>query len=66
MGHRAFSFVGRPARTRQKPNAARGLEGPAGSKEKGRFCMQDALMLLFTVVFFGVAFLYVKACHKLR
>jgi len=28
--------------------------------------MQDALMLLYTVVFFGVAFLYVKACQKLR
>jgi hypothetical protein len=28
--------------------------------------MQDALMLLFTAVFFGVAFLYVKACQKLR
>jgi len=28
--------------------------------------MQDALMMLFTVVFFAVAFLYVKACQKLR
>jgi len=28
--------------------------------------MQDVLMLLYTVVFFGVAFLYVKACQKLR
>jgi len=28
--------------------------------------MQDATMLLFTVVFFGLAFLYVKACQKLR
>jgi len=28
--------------------------------------MQDAIMLLFTVVFFAVAFLYVKACQKLR
>jgi len=28
--------------------------------------MQDALMLLFTVVFFAAAFLYVKACQKLR
>jgi hypothetical protein len=32
----------------------------------GRFCMQDAVMLLFTVVFFSLAFLYVKACQKLR
>jgi hypothetical protein len=24
------------------------------------------LMLIYTVVFFGVAFLYVKACQKLR
>jgi len=28
--------------------------------------MQDLLMLLFTTVFFAVAFLYVKACQKLR
>jgi len=28
--------------------------------------MQDAVMLLFTVVFFALAFLYVKACQKLR
>jgi hypothetical protein len=27
---------------------------------------QDAVMLLFTVVFFVLAFLYVKACQKLR
>jgi hypothetical protein len=27
---------------------------------------QDAVMLLFTVVFFALAFLYVKACQKLR
>jgi hypothetical protein len=28
--------------------------------------MQDLVMLLFTVVFFALAFLYVKACQKLR
>ena len=28
--------------------------------------MQDVVMLLFTVVFFALAFLYVKACQKLR
>jgi len=28
--------------------------------------MQDVLMLFFTILFFGLAFLYVKACHKLR
>jgi len=28
--------------------------------------MQDAVMLLFTVAFFVLAFLYVKACQKLR
>jgi len=28
--------------------------------------MQDFTMLLFTVVFFVLAFLYVKACQKLR
>jgi hypothetical protein len=34
--------------------------------EKGTTRMQDALMLLYTVIFFAVAFLYVKACQKLR
>jgi len=28
--------------------------------------MQDLTMLFFTVVFFAIAFLYVKACQKLR
>jgi len=28
--------------------------------------MQDVVMLLFTVFFFALAFLYVKACEKLR
>jgi hypothetical protein len=28
--------------------------------------MQDLTMLFFTAVFFGLAFLYVKACQKLR
>jgi len=28
--------------------------------------MQDLTMLLFTIVFFALAFLYVKACQKLR
>ena len=32
----------------------------------GRLFMQDVLMLLFTAFFFAVAFLYVKACQKLR
>jgi hypothetical protein len=31
-----------------------------------RSAMQDATMLLFTIIFFAVAFLYVKACQKLR
>jgi hypothetical protein len=31
-----------------------------------RPAMQDLTMLLFTVVFFVLAFLYVKACQKLR
>ena len=33
---------------------------------KVRPVMQDVVMLLFTVVFFALAFLYVKACQKLR
>jgi hypothetical protein len=28
--------------------------------------MQDLTMLLFTALFFGLAFLYVKACQRLR
>jgi len=28
--------------------------------------MQDLLMLLYTAIFFALAFLYVKACHRLR
>lgn len=31
-----------------------------------RFSMQDLIMLFFTAAFFVVAFLYVKACQKLR
>jgi hypothetical protein len=31
-----------------------------------RLAMQDVIMLLFTAAFFVVAFLYVKACQKLR
>ncbi len=33
---------------------------------KARPAMQDLTMLLFTVIFFALAFLYVKACQKLR
>jgi hypothetical protein len=36
---------------------------PAGTV---RFAMQDLTMLFFTLVFFALAFLYVKACQKLR
>jgi hypothetical protein len=32
----------------------------------GRPKMQDVVMLSFTVAFFALAFLYVKACQKLR
>jgi len=28
--------------------------------------MQDLLMLVYTLVFFAVALLYVRACEKLR
>jgi len=28
--------------------------------------MQDVTMLFFTAAFFAIAFLYVKACQKLR
>jgi hypothetical protein len=42
---------------RASPTPAPGTVRPA---------MQDLTMLLFTVVFFALAFLYVKACQKLR
>lgn len=28
--------------------------------------MRDLIMIIFTTVFFALAFFYVKACHKLR
>jgi hypothetical protein len=31
-----------------------------------RSAMQDLAMLFYTVIFFAGAFLYVKACQKLR
>jgi hypothetical protein len=34
--------------------------------ELQEWTMQDLLMLFFTAVFFVLAFLYVKACQKLR
>jgi hypothetical protein len=51
------SFLSR--RLPQRP--AHGSEKPAMQT-----LLQDLTMLLFTVVFFGLAFLYVKACQKLR
>ncbi len=41
---------------------------PAGAVPGGLWSsrMQDAVMLFFTAVFFALAFLYVKACEKLR
>jgi hypothetical protein len=43
-------------------------ESPGRSLRDGKLrpAMQDVTMLLFTAVFFGLAFLYVKACQKLR
>ena len=45
-----------------------GSDSPGYSLPDGKVrpAMQDLAMLLFTVVFFGLAFLYVKACQKLR
>ena len=50
-----------------KPNL-NGSTSPGCSSpdEKVRPAMQDVTMVLFTVVFFALAFLYVKACQKLR
>ncbi len=44
-------------------NAAIAPLGPAGIESP---IMQDLLMIFYTVIFFGLAFLYVKACQKLR
>ena len=43
-------------------------QGPAHGTARPEMqnLIQDAVMLLFTVVFFALAFLYVKACQKLR
>jgi hypothetical protein len=45
-----------------------GSNSPGRSLRDGevRPAMQDLTMLLFTAVFFGLAFFYVKACQKLR
>jgi hypothetical protein len=40
-----------------------GLAATFGAQETA---MQDLTMLLFTIIFFALAFLYVKACQKLR
>jgi hypothetical protein len=44
------------------------FSNPAGTVPAGTWSsrMQDVVMLLFTVFFFALAFLYVKACEKLR
>jgi hypothetical protein len=44
------------------------FSNPAGAVLAGTWSsrMQDAVMLFFTAVFFALAFLYVKACEKLR
>jgi hypothetical protein len=44
------------------------FSNPAGAAPAGTWSsrMQDVVMLFFTAVFFAVAFLYVKACEKLR
>ena len=39
---------------------------PLHSVRIASVAMQDLLMLFFTGVFFGIAFLYVKACQRLR
>ena len=44
-------------RTRCRPTFSSGVASTA---------MQDLTMLVFTAIFFGLAFLYVKACQKLR
>jgi hypothetical protein len=38
----------------------------ARQRLRSRRAMQDLTMLFYTVVFFSAAFLYVKACEKLR
>jgi hypothetical protein len=55
--HEPESFLSR--RLPQPP--VHGSERPAM-----QILLQDLTMLLFTAVFFALAFLYVKACQKLR
>jgi hypothetical protein len=43
--------------------AARWFTSILGVRE---IAMQDLVMLFFTGIFFALAFLYVKACQKLR
>jgi len=60
MGACGFTGISQPEGSIYSPPAS------CPAAVYGVFAMQDALMLLFTAVFFGVAFLYVKACQKLR
>jgi hypothetical protein len=57
-----------PSRRKRREGFAigRGRRSLPGRKEFERPAMQDVVMLLFTAVFFVLAFLYVKACQKLR
>jgi hypothetical protein len=47
-------------------NGNRRVRLPVHSARIASVTMQDLLMLFFTAVFFAIAFLYVKACQKLR
>jgi hypothetical protein len=51
-----------------RPIGRQTMQSPAGGIPPGnaRRAMQDVLMLLYTAIFFGLAFFYVKACQKLR
>jgi hypothetical protein len=46
--------------------AIRDVPAESHTRASGDPLMQDVIMLLFTVAFFAIAFLYVKVCQKLR
>jgi hypothetical protein len=54
------------ATTAQRPESTFLATSPAACRRIWSSRMQDLVMLFFTVVFFALAFLYVKACEKLR
>lgn len=63
----SFSFPFREINTLAcKITPVIGCAPSPGAAFRSEETMQDLTMLFYTCIFFGVAFLYVKACQKLR